>query len=87
MAARTENRECYRKVHGTTLHRQLLVGPAATPRWACILCEKDDKAASKERKANGEPVRSYIHQKIEIVGKTCDIHNLVLPATGECDYC
>jgi hypothetical protein len=83
---RTEIRECFRKIHGDTMHRQLFVGLAATPRWACILCEREDKAASKERKANGEPVRSYV-KKIEIVGKTCDTHNLVLPVSGECDYC
>jgi len=84
-SVRKEDRECDK--HGRVLHGFQLNGPNGDRIWRCTVCERERKMEYRERKANGGPVRSWVAQKEKPVGKTCEVHHIVLTALGECDYC
>lgn len=80
-------RDCH--IHGRTTHRESITGGSGSSKvWKCMACGREQvKARAIDRKAGIPASRAVSKPTIVIVGKTCDIHHLVLPATGECDYC
>lgn len=83
--ARHEDREC--KSHGRTPHTLAVVGNGCSLSWQCLRCKSDATKELRERKANGDPVRSWIPQPKQKELKFCAFHFLALSSAGICDDC
>lgn len=82
---RREERDCVS--HGKTEHTLAVVGDGHSLTWQCLRCKCDASKDLRERKAAGDPVRSWKRKPKEREVKFCNFHFLALNALGECDDC